>query len=243
MNSLFYSFSDTCVSNPMPPQSLSSLGKGKLCAQTSTPPQEAAAAHTAPAHIHTDAWHPSMPSVGGESKVSWHYCQCHSTFQILETSCWTNMFFFYWLTPSQHLALSARWWNSTGQWSAGKPVPTGLQRSTSPTAICPRPLESPHSALSLPKPPGKCAHHSLTSLSPELALAACSACSDCWAEPCSAGGIPDLQHMLWGAPCGHPSWAGSPAWLQRDNISCSLSGAGEPLQTLSGKGNRGIQTV
>lgn len=152
-------------------------------------------------------------------------------------------FFFYWLTPSQHLALPARWWNSTGQWSAGKPGPTSLQRSTSPTAICPRPLESPHSALFLPKPPGKCAHHSLTSLSPELALAACSACSDSWAEPCSAGGIPDLRHMLWGAPCGHPSWAGSPARLQQDNISCSLSGAREPQQTLSGKGNRGIQTA
>lgn len=195
-------------------------------AQASIPPREAAAAHTGPAHsqrCQTSLW--ALCGWWKQSQLTLFSVSLYfpnSRNLLLKQ----HEVFFNWLTPSQHLALSARWWNSTGQWSAGKPVPAGLQRSTSPTAICTRPLESPHSALFLPKLPRKCAHHSLTSLSPELALAACSACLlgqlNSYAEHCGAGEIPGLWHMFWRSPCGHPSWAGSPTWLQQENISCSL---------------------
>lgn len=184
--------------------------KPTMCPGLSTTTGSSSNPHTAPAHTQKAARHPSVPSAGGKSKSSWHSPQSPSTFQTPGTFCWSNTIFFYWLTPSQHLALSAGWWNSTGQWSAGKLVPIGLQRSTSPTAICTRPLESLHSALSLPKPPPRCACCSLISLSP--ALADCSAFLlgqlNSYAEHCSAGG--DLRSSI--CTLGGPLWTSFLRW-------------------------------
>lgn len=129
-----------------------------------------------------------MPSTDGESRVSCHSPQSPSIFKLQEAFAEATQFFDC-LTPRQPASCSlCRVREERRPAISRRASSRWLQRSASPAAICTRHLESPHSALPLPKPP-KCVRHSLILLSPELALAQCSASLLCqlssYAEHCS----------------------------------------------------------